>query len=58
MDFLIVAIIWVMSGLAGGLYRRDKKRDLGLQPSTEGEWLILIWDTLWGPLTWLSMFRP
>jgi hypothetical protein len=58
MDFLMVAIPWLAIGASGGVYRRNKKRKAGLQPSSEGEWLILIWDALWGPLTWFSMFRP
>jgi hypothetical protein len=58
MDFVAVAVVWVIIGFTGGIYRRDKKRDLGLAPSKEGEWLILVWDALWGPLTWFSMFRP
>ena len=58
MDFLVVAIPWALIGAAGGNYRRNKKRELGLEPSKEGETLIFLWDMLWGPLTWFSMFRP
>ena len=35
-----------------------KKREAGLEPVREGEVMIFIWDTLWGPMTWFSMFRP
>lgn len=58
MDFLVVAIPWLAIGAAGGNYRKKKKREAGLEPSREGEVMIFIWDTLWGPMTWFSMFRP
>lgn len=58
MDFFVVAIPWLAIGAAGGNYRMKKKREAGLEPSREGEVMIFIWDTLWGPMTWFSMFRP
>jgi hypothetical protein len=58
MDFLIVAIPWLLIGAAGGNYRMKRKRALGMEPMRQGEILIFIWDTFWGPLTWFSMFRP
>lgn len=57
-DFVVVALGWLGIGAAGGNYRMKKKREYGLDPSREGEILIFIWDCLWGPLTWLAMFRP
>jgi hypothetical protein len=57
-DFLVVAIPWLAIGATGGNYRMKKKREVGLEPSREGEILIFLWDTIWGPLTWFSMFRP
>ena len=57
MDFLVVAIPWLLVGASGGNYRMKKKRQAGLEPSHEGEIMIFVWDTLWGPLTWFSMFR-
>jgi hypothetical protein len=58
MDFLVVTIPWLAIGATAGNYRMKKKRETGLQPSREGEIMIFVWDTLWGPLTWFSMFRP
>jgi hypothetical protein len=58
MDFLVVAIPWLLIGAAGGNYRMKKKREVGLEPSREGEIMIFALDTLFGPLTWFFMFRP
>lgn len=58
MDFLVVAIPWLLIGAAGGNYRMKKKREVGLEPGREGEIMIFALDILLGPLTWFFMFRP
>ncbi len=58
MDFFLVAVGWLGIGALGGNYRMKKKREAGLEPSSQGEMLIFAVDTLMGPLTWLALFRP